>query len=196
MSEQMTRRETLRMGMAGSLVALVPEWASGAGPGRERRAVHRHPRHVQPQPAQRRQPVPRSAEDRRPASRRPISSSSSSTTTSRRSTPPTYRLKVTGLVKKPPSCRSPTSRRCRSVDIVNGYECSGNSPRAMQGLSSNGRFTGVRLRDVLRRAGVGDKAREVVFFGADRGNEDVVFRQQTLQDRSSSSRAASRSRTR
>ena len=64
----------------------------------------------------------------------------------------------------------------RSVDVVNGYECSGNSPRSMQGLSSNGRFTGVRLRDVLRRVGVDDKAREVVFFGADKGNEDVVFR--------------------
>ena len=68
-----------------------------------------------------------------------------------------------------------------SVDIVNGYECSGNSARAMQGLSSNGRFTGVRLRDVLRRVGVDDKAREVVFFGADNGNEDVVFRQNTLK---------------
>ena len=51
----------------------------------------------------------------------------------------------------------------------------------MQGLSSNGRFTGVRLRDVLRRVGVDDKAREVVFFGADKGNEDVVFRTNTLK---------------
>jgi DMSO/TMAO reductase YedYZ molybdopterin-dependent catalytic subunit len=68
-----------------------------------------------------------------------------------------------------------------ATDIVNGYECSGNSPRAMQGLSSNGRFTGVRLREVLKRAGVGDAAREVVFFGADRGKEDVIFRQQTFK---------------
>jgi DMSO/TMAO reductase YedYZ molybdopterin-dependent catalytic subunit len=69
----------------------------------------------------------------------------------------------------------------RSVDVVYGYEFSGNSARSVQGLSSNGRFTGVRLRDVLQRVGVGDKAREVVFFGADKGNEDVVFRQQTLK---------------
>jgi DMSO/TMAO reductase YedYZ molybdopterin-dependent catalytic subunit len=67
------------------------------------------------------------------------------------------------------------------VEIVCGYECSGNSPRAMQGLSSNGRFTGVRLRDVLKRVDVDDKAREVVFFGADRGNEEVVFRQNTFK---------------
>ena len=34
---------------------------------------------------------------------------------------------------------------------------------------------------MLRRVGVDDKAREVVFFGADKGNEDVVFRQNTLK---------------
>jgi DMSO/TMAO reductase YedYZ molybdopterin-dependent catalytic subunit len=69
----------------------------------------------------------------------------------------------------------------KSLELVNGYECSGNSGGAIQGLSSNGRFTGVRLRDVLRRVGVDDAAREVVFFGSDKGSEDVVFRQQTLK---------------
>ena len=92
-----------------------------------------------------------------------------------------YRLRLTGLVKKPVDLSLAELKAMRSVDIVNGYECSGNSGRAMQGLSSNGRFTGVRLRDVLQRAGVDDKAREVVFFGADKGPEDVVFRQQTLK---------------
>jgi DMSO/TMAO reductase YedYZ molybdopterin-dependent catalytic subunit len=92
-----------------------------------------------------------------------------------------FRLKITGLVSKPTELSLAELQSMRSVDVVNGYECSGNSPRAMQGLSSNGRFTGVRLRDVLRRAGVGDAAREVVFFGADKGPEDVVFRQNTLK---------------
>jgi DMSO/TMAO reductase YedYZ molybdopterin-dependent catalytic subunit len=92
-----------------------------------------------------------------------------------------YRLKMTGLVDKPMELTLTDLQSMRSVDVVNGYECSGNSPRGMQGLSSCGRFTGVRLRDVLRRAGVTDKAREVVFFGADKGGEDVVFRQQTLK---------------
>jgi DMSO/TMAO reductase YedYZ molybdopterin-dependent catalytic subunit len=93
----------------------------------------------------------------------------------------TFRIKMTGLVKKPLELSLADLKAMPSTDIVNGYECSGNSPRAMQGLSSNGRFTGVRLRDVLKRAGVDDKAREVVFFGADRGKEDVVFRQQTFK---------------
>jgi DMSO/TMAO reductase YedYZ molybdopterin-dependent catalytic subunit len=92
-----------------------------------------------------------------------------------------YRLKLTGLFRKPTELSLADLRSMPSSDVVNGYECSGNSARAMQGLSSNGRFTGVRLRDVLQRVGVDDKAREVVFFGADKGNEDVVFRQQTLK---------------
>jgi DMSO/TMAO reductase YedYZ molybdopterin-dependent catalytic subunit len=92
-----------------------------------------------------------------------------------------YRLKVTGLAVKPTELSLADLQSMRSVDVVNGYECSGNSARSVQGLSSNGRFTGVRLRDVLQRVGVNDKAREVVFFGADKGNEDVVFRQQTLK---------------
>jgi DMSO/TMAO reductase YedYZ molybdopterin-dependent catalytic subunit len=93
----------------------------------------------------------------------------------------TYRLKLSGLVGKPTELSLADLQSMKPVEVVNGYECSGNSPRAMQGLSSNGRFTGVRLRDVLRRAEVDDKAREVVFFGADKGNEDVVFRQNTLK---------------
>jgi DMSO/TMAO reductase YedYZ molybdopterin-dependent catalytic subunit len=92
-----------------------------------------------------------------------------------------YRLKLTGLVNKPAELSLADLRSMPSVEVVNGYECSGNSARAQQGLSSNGRFTGVRLRDVLRRAGVDDRAREVVFFGTDKGSEDVVFRQQTLK---------------
>jgi DMSO/TMAO reductase YedYZ molybdopterin-dependent catalytic subunit len=106
-----------------------------------------------------------------------------------------YRLKLTGLVDKPIELPLGDLKAMKSVEIVNGYECSGNSPRAMQGLSSNGRFTGVRLRDVLKRAGVGDRAREVVFFGTDRGKEDVVFRQQTFKIEQQSP-AASRSSTR
>ena len=95
--------------------------------------------------------------------------------------PVSYRLKMTGLVTKPAELSLDELKSMRSVDVVNGYECSGNSARGMQGLSSCGRFPGVRLRDVLRRVGVADTAREVVFFGADKGPEDVVFRTTTLK---------------
>ena len=88
-----------------------------------------------------------------------------------------FRLKLTGLFKKPAELSLDDIKSMKPVEIVCGYECSGNSPRAMQGLSSNGRFTGVRLRDVLKRAGVDDRAREVVFSAPNRGPEEVVFRQ-------------------
>jgi len=95
--------------------------------------------------------------------------------------PATYRLKLSGMVNKPLDLSLSDLRKMRSTDLVAGYECSGNSPRSFQSLSSCGRFTGVPLREVLNHAGVGAKAREVVFLGTDRGDADVVFRQQTFK---------------
>lgn len=93
--------------------------------------------------------------------------------------PNSFRLKLTGMVDKPMELSLADLRGMHPTELVVGYECSGNSPRAFQSLASCGRFTGVRLRDVLNHAGVGKAAREVVFFGADRGELDDVFRQQT-----------------
>jgi DMSO/TMAO reductase YedYZ molybdopterin-dependent catalytic subunit len=95
--------------------------------------------------------------------------------------PDTYRLKLSGMVNKSLDLSLADLRKMRSTDLVAGYECSGNSPRSFQSLASCGRFTGVALRDVLKLAGVGAKAREVVFLGTDRGEGDVVFRQQTFK---------------
>jgi len=93
----------------------------------------------------------------------------------------TYKLKFTGMVNKPAEFTLADLKAMKSVELVNGFECSGNSPRAIQGLSSCGRFTGVRLSAVLKQLGVHPKAREVVFFGSDRGSGDVAFRQQTYK---------------
>jgi DMSO/TMAO reductase YedYZ molybdopterin-dependent catalytic subunit len=92
-----------------------------------------------------------------------------------------YRLKFTGMVNKPAEFTLADLKAMKSIEVINGYECSGNSGRFFQGLSSCGRFTGVRLSQVLKQVGVGSKAREVVFFGTDRGKEDVVFRQNTFK---------------
>jgi DMSO/TMAO reductase YedYZ molybdopterin-dependent catalytic subunit len=94
--------------------------------------------------------------------------------------PATYRLKISGLVKKPVELSMADLRGMHATEIVAGYECSGNSPRSIQGLSSNGKWTGVRLSAVLKQIGLDPKAREVVFFGTDRGKQDVVFRAQTF----------------
>jgi DMSO/TMAO reductase YedYZ molybdopterin-dependent catalytic subunit len=95
--------------------------------------------------------------------------------------PNTYRLKLSGMVNKPLELSLADLRTMQSTELVAGYECSGNSPRSFQSLASCGRFSGVPLRDVLSHAGVGAKAREVVFLGADCGEADVVFRQQTFK---------------
>jgi DMSO/TMAO reductase YedYZ molybdopterin-dependent catalytic subunit len=90
----------------------------------------------------------------------------------------TFRLKVSGLVERPASLSIEDLRRMKKAEIVFGFECSGNR-RPLQGLSSNGRWTGVPLRTVLEHAGLRSEAREFVFLGADHGEEDVEFRGQS-----------------
>jgi DMSO/TMAO reductase YedYZ molybdopterin-dependent catalytic subunit len=92
----------------------------------------------------------------------------------------TTRLKVSGLVDRPLSLALDDLRRIGSGELIFGFECSGNR-RPLQGLCSNGRWAGVPLRTVLDRAGLKAQARELVFFGADRGQEEVEFRTQKFQ---------------
>ncbi|MDA0204095.1 MAG: molybdopterin-dependent oxidoreductase [Acidobacteria bacterium] len=91
-----------------------------------------------------------------------------------------HRLKITGLVDKETELSMAELKAMPATELTAGYECSGNSGRIFQGLASNGRWTGVRLSDVLKNIGVKPKAREVIFFGADRKEENVGFRQQTF----------------
>jgi DMSO/TMAO reductase YedYZ molybdopterin-dependent catalytic subunit len=89
--------------------------------------------------------------------------------------PAAYRLRVSGLVERPLSLSLEAIRAMSSREVVLGFECSGNRG-PVNGLSSNGRWQGVPLRAVLEQAGVRQEAREVVFFGADRGEVEVEFR--------------------
>ncbi|MXY17635.1 MAG: molybdopterin-dependent oxidoreductase [Acidobacteria bacterium] len=93
--------------------------------------------------------------------------------------PGAFRLKVSGLVDRPAELSLDDLRGMGETGVVAGFECSGNSPRMIQGLASNGRWSGVPLRAVLERAGLQARAREIVFFGADHGEEAVDFRGQT-----------------
>jgi DMSO/TMAO reductase YedYZ molybdopterin-dependent catalytic subunit len=92
-----------------------------------------------------------------------------------------YRVKFTGMVKNPTEFSLAELKAMKSNEVVFGFECSGNSPRLVEGFASCGRFRGVRLSAVLKQVGVHPQAREVVFFGTDRGMQDVVFRQQTFK---------------
>ena len=91
--------------------------------------------------------------------------------------PASFRLKVSGLVERPLSLSLGDLKKIRTSELIAGFECSGNR-RPLQGLSSNGRWTGVPLKNVLDSAGVKSNAREFVFYGADHGKEEVEFRTQ------------------
>ena len=89
--------------------------------------------------------------------------------------PAAFRLKVSGMVDRPLALSLDELRKMRSTELVAGFECSGNR-RPLQGLSGNGKWTGVPLHELLDKAGVKKEAREIVFFGADHGEEEVEFR--------------------
>jgi len=92
----------------------------------------------------------------------------------------TFKLKVTGLVDRPQALSIADLQKLGRVELLAGFECSGNR-RPLQGLIGNGRWTGVPLKTVLDRAGVKASAREFVFFGADKGEEEVEFRAQKFK---------------
>jgi DMSO/TMAO reductase YedYZ molybdopterin-dependent catalytic subunit len=105
--------------------------------------------------------------------------------------PAAYRLSVSGLVDRPISLSLDDLKRMRAAELIAGFECSGNR-RPLQGLCGNGRWTGVPLRAVLDRAGVKSEAREFVFFGADKGEEEVEFRTQKFKVEQQFGRSLSR----
>jgi DMSO/TMAO reductase YedYZ molybdopterin-dependent catalytic subunit len=105
--------------------------------------------------------------------------------------PATFTLKVSGLVDRPLTLSLDDLRKMGSTELVAGFECSGNRG-PLQGLSSNAKWTGVPLKTVLDKAGVKPQAREFVFFGADRGEEDVEWRTQTFKVQQQFGRALNR----
>jgi DMSO/TMAO reductase YedYZ molybdopterin-dependent catalytic subunit len=105
--------------------------------------------------------------------------------------PAAFRLKVSGLVDRPRSFTLAELQKLGRAELIAGFECSGNR-RPLQGLIGNGRWTGVPLRTVLDQAGVKAQARELVFFGADKGEEEVEFRTQKYKVEQQYGRSLSR----
>ncbi len=94
--------------------------------------------------------------------------------------PAAFRLKISGLVDKPQQLSLDDLKKMGGAELVAGFECSGNRG-PLQGLCGNGRWTGVPLKKVLDAAGVKANAREFVFFGADKGEEEVEWRTQKFK---------------
>lgn len=92
-----------------------------------------------------------------------------------------FRLKLGGAVRQPLALSLPELLRLPRVEVNAVNQCSGNSrarfsPRVPgaqwgDGAMGNARWTGVRLRDVLNKAGVAAGARRVRFAGLDRPPE-------------------------
>lgn len=84
-----------------------------------------------------------------------------------------HRLEIRGLVDEPTDYRLADLRSRHRFEQVVAFECGGNSPRLFYGLVGNARWGGVRLRDLLEASRPKSSATEVVFFGADRGQEEI-----------------------
>src|SRR3989442_7399653 len=91
-----------------------------------------------------------------------------------------WRLKVGGLVDRPSALALDDLLGMRSESLNVTLECAGNGRALLRppvegepwglGAVSTALWTGVRLSDVLERAGVKTGAREVIFRGADVGS--------------------------
>jgi len=89
----------------------------------------------------------------------------------------TWRLRVDGHVERPLELSMEDLRRMETVSLVAVNQCSGNSrslfqPRVpggqwVNGAMGNARWTGVRLRDLLQRAGLRAGAVQISFQGLD-----------------------------
>ncbi|HEX6504632.1 MAG TPA: sulfite oxidase [Terriglobales bacterium] len=89
----------------------------------------------------------------------------------------TWTLSVGGEVEKPLSLRLADLQKLESHMVHNALECAGNGRAAVvphvpgiqwqKGAVGNARFTGVRLADILQRAGLNKNGKHVMFRGLD-----------------------------
>jgi DMSO/TMAO reductase YedYZ molybdopterin-dependent catalytic subunit len=84
-----------------------------------------------------------------------------------------FRLKVTGLVDRELSLSMAQLRSRPRIEIDAGFECGGNTERLFQGLIGNARWAGCSLKALLQEAGIRPEGIEVVFYGLDKGTENV-----------------------
>jgi len=88
-----------------------------------------------------------------------------------------WRLKVEGEVTTPLTLTMEDLRALPPVELVSVVECAGNGRGFYEppvpglqwgnGAVGNARWKGVRLADVLKRAGIKDSSKEILFDGAD-----------------------------
>ncbi|MBZ5610771.1 MAG: molybdopterin-dependent oxidoreductase [Acidobacteriia bacterium] len=89
----------------------------------------------------------------------------------------TWKLKLDGVVNQPLALSMDDLKKLPRVELVSVAECAGNGRSFYQphvagtqwalGSVGNGRWTGVRFRDVLAKAGLKDSAKHILLDGTD-----------------------------
>jgi len=90
---------------------------------------------------------------------------------------PDWSLKIDGVVEQPMTLTMGDLKKLPRVELVSVLECAGNGRSFYQphvpgaqwafGSVGCGRWAGVRLRDVLQKAGLKSSAKQILFDGAD-----------------------------
>src|ERR1700730_5410816 len=88
-----------------------------------------------------------------------------------------WRMKIDGVVNQPLTLTMDDLKTLPRVELVGVLECAGNGRSFYQprvagtqwafGSVGNGRWAGVRFRDVLQQAGLKDSAKEILLDGSD-----------------------------
>lgn len=84
-----------------------------------------------------------------------------------------FRLRISGLVENPREYSLSDLMQRQAIEQDIGFECGGNRNQMFNGLVGNARWRGVSLASLLSDAGILENGREVVFFGADIGTEEI-----------------------
>ena len=93
--------------------------------------------------------------------------------------PEGYALNISGLVDNPRTYTLADLKAMESVERDVGFECGGNQTALLHGLVGNARWKGVPLSALMPDWGIQPAGIEVVFFGADSGEEE--FRRATME---------------
>lgn len=85
----------------------------------------------------------------------------------------TYSLSVGGLARRSLELSLEQIRTRPRVTRTTVFECGGNSARLFRGMVGNAEWTGTPLLPLLEEAGWADSVREVHFWAADSGTEEL-----------------------
>jgi DMSO/TMAO reductase YedYZ molybdopterin-dependent catalytic subunit len=84
-----------------------------------------------------------------------------------------WRLRVQGLVSRPLTLTLDALKARPRVERTTVFECGGNSRGTFHGMVGNSTWAGAELRPILDEAGLLTDAREVHFWAADAGTEEI-----------------------